>query len=63
VAHTLKRLLESPVSVGGRSMQVGASIGLAMFPDDAQTPESLSILADERMYTAKRNGGGSVQAG
>lgn len=62
VAHTLKRLLESPVSVGGRSMQVGASIGLAMFPDDAQTPESLSILADERMYTAKRNGGGSVQA-
>ena len=42
-------------------MQIGASIGVAVFPDDAQTPESLCILADGRMYTAKRNGGGAVQ--
>ncbi|RDS80377.1 GGDEF domain-containing protein [Dyella psychrodurans] len=62
VASTLKELLEAPLSVAGRTMQIGASIGLAMFPDDAQTPEELSILADERMYTAKRNGGGRVQA-
>jgi diguanylate cyclase (GGDEF)-like protein len=62
VASMLKELLEAPLSVTGRAMQIGASIGLAMFPDDAQTPEELSIVADERMYTAKRNGGGRVQA-
>jgi diguanylate cyclase (GGDEF)-like protein len=62
VASTLKELLQAPLSVEGRDMQIGASIGLAMFPDDAQTPEELSILADERMYMAKRNGGGRVQA-
>lgn len=62
VANTLRQLLETPMSVGGHTMQVGASIGLAMFPDDAQTPHTLCIRADERMYIAKRNGGGAVQA-
>ena len=63
VACTLKKLLETPLTVSGRTMQIGASIGLAMFPDDAHTPDRLSILADERMYSAKRNGGCQVQAG
>ncbi|GLQ96185.1 sensor domain-containing diguanylate cyclase [Dyella mobilis] len=63
VAGMLKELLQEPLPVAGRSMQIGASIGLAMFPDDAQTPDKLSILADERMYAAKRNGGCQVQAG
>jgi diguanylate cyclase (GGDEF)-like protein len=63
VASMLKQLLETPLSVAGKTMQIGASIGLAMFPDDAQTPDHLSILADERMYTAKRNGGRQVQVG
>jgi diguanylate cyclase (GGDEF)-like protein len=61
VASMLKQLLETPLSVAGKTMQIGASIGVAMFPDDAQTPNNLSILADERMYTAKRNGGCRVQ--
>lgn len=63
VASTLRQLLETPVSVAGYSMQIGASIGLALFPDDAKTPDSLCILADGRMYAAKRNGGSAVQAG
>jgi diguanylate cyclase (GGDEF)-like protein len=62
VAEALQRLLETPLSIAGHTIRIGASIGLAMFPDDGQTPDSLSILADGRMYTAKRNGGGSVQA-
>lgn len=62
VARTLKQLLEAPVPVAGSTIQIGASIGVAMFPDDAQTPDSLSILADERMYAAKRSGGGSVKS-
>jgi diguanylate cyclase (GGDEF)-like protein len=62
VARSLKQMLETPLPVAGQSIQIGASIGLAMFPDDAQSPHGLSILADERMYTAKRNGGSGVQA-
>jgi diguanylate cyclase (GGDEF)-like protein len=62
VASTLKQLLETPMAVAGRTMQIGASIGVAMFPDDAQSPDHLSILADERMYKAKRDGGSRVQA-
>jgi diguanylate cyclase (GGDEF)-like protein len=62
VASTLKQLLETPMAVAGRTMQIGASIGVAMFPDDAQSPDHLSILADERMYIAKREGGSKVQA-
>ncbi|MBE1159865.1 GGDEF domain-containing protein [Dyella acidiphila] len=61
VACTLKRLLDAPMTVREQSTQIGASIGVAMFPDDAQTPENLSILADERMYAAKRNGDCKVQ--
>jgi diguanylate cyclase (GGDEF)-like protein len=62
VASSLKQLLETPMSVAGRTMQIGASIGVAMFPDDAQSPDHLSILADERMYKAKREGGSRVRA-
>ena len=61
VAVTLQQLLQAPLPTAGSAMQIGASIGLAIFPDDAQTPSGLCIIADERMYAAKRNGGGAVQ--
>ncbi len=35
-------------------MPIGASIGIALFPEDARDMESLSIAADQRMYDAKR---------
>jgi diguanylate cyclase (GGDEF)-like protein len=37
-------------------MQVGASIGLALWPDDADDSETLMRLADDAMYRAKRDG-------
>lgn len=37
-------------------MQVGASIGLALWPDDADDPETLMRLADDAMYRAKGAG-------
>lgn len=37
-------------------MQVGASIGLALWPDDAEDPETLMRLADDAMYRAKGAG-------
>jgi len=62
VASALQRLLDTPLLIDGHTLQIGASIGVAMFPDDAQTSHGLCIRADERMYVVKRNGGCAVQA-
>ena len=41
------------MQVGDHTVQVGASIGVAVFPDDAADIESLCIAADLRMYDTK----------
>lgn len=53
VAQTLAELLEKPIELGDYTVQTGASIGIAMFPEDASTPEMLAIAADQRMYDVK----------
>jgi diguanylate cyclase (GGDEF)-like protein len=55
IAQTLKQSLEAPLTVAERTMQLGASVGLALFPDDAATEDTLCVLADQRMYAAKRS--------
>lgn len=39
-----------------RSVDVGTSIGIALYPDDAQEHETLIRLADAAMYEAKKHG-------
>ncbi len=63
IAAALGRRLDEPLMLAGRSARISASIGLAMFPADAPTPEALSVLADQRMYDAKRSGGARVCSG
>lgn len=53
VAHSLMELLAEPISVHEHPLQVGASVGVAIFPDDAKDEESLCIVADLRMYENK----------
>lgn len=60
VARTLSSLLESPLDVGGHILQVGATIGVAIFPDDAGDAESLCIAADLRMYARKNPARASI---
>lgn len=60
VAKSLIEMLKEPLQVGDHAVQVGASIGIAVFPDDAEDMESLCIAADLRMYHTKnesREGG------
>jgi diguanylate cyclase (GGDEF)-like protein len=54
VARTLMQLLEPPILLEGNSVRIGASVGIAIFPDDAGDAESLCISADLRMYASKR---------
>jgi len=53
VARTLTQLLDEPFTFGELKVQVGASVGIAVFPDEAADAESLRIAADLRMYAGK----------
>jgi diguanylate cyclase (GGDEF)-like protein len=53
VAKSLMEMLEEPLQVGDHTLKVGASIGVAVFPDDASDIEGLCIAADLRMYDDK----------
>lgn len=43
-----------PFEFEGKSLAIGASMGLAIFPMDATEPERLIEIADQRMYADKR---------
>lgn len=43
-----------PMDFGGRELSVGASVGIALFPDHGEDPESLCRAADRAMYGVKR---------
>ncbi len=58
VATRIRLSLEEPFHLGGISLQVNASIGIATYPVHAVDSETLARRADVAMYTAKRSGGG-----
>ncbi|HMB48441.1 MAG TPA: EAL domain-containing protein [Afifellaceae bacterium] len=61
IGQQLRRLLNEPIEFYGRRLNVGASIGIAVFPDDATTADDLLINADLALYEAKANGRGRYQ--
>lgn len=56
VGRSLIQLLNQPLQVEGHTVQIGASVGIAVFPEDAPTAEALRIAADLRMYKRKYEG-------
>ena len=59
VGKSLVELLQEPIDLGNQKVQVGASVGVAVFPEDASDEEGLCIAADVRMYGSKRRRGRS----
>lgn len=57
IATKLVAALVEPFEIDGRRVQVGASIGIALYPLDGIEPDTLVAAADEAMYRAKRSGG------
>jgi diguanylate cyclase (GGDEF)-like protein len=49
-------IVSEPIIIEGQSLQVTASIGVSLFPDDEENAEQLINSADESMYASKRNG-------
>jgi diguanylate cyclase (GGDEF)-like protein len=54
VGENLLKLLNEPVQLKSRTIRVGGSLGVAVFPEDAGDMETLCITADLRMYENKR---------
>lgn len=60
ICERIVRTLESEYAMSDRSVRIGASLGIADFPNDAQAVVDLTRKADAAMYAAKRSGGGVV---
>ncbi len=56
LAERLLRAFRDPVRFGDHEMRVTASIGIALFPQDGDSPEALMRNADTAMYRAKAAG-------
>jgi diguanylate cyclase (GGDEF)-like protein/PAS domain S-box-containing protein len=59
-AERIASALERPYEISDAEFHVGASIGVALFPEHAEDAEDLLKHADSAMYQAKRTGSGSV---
>ncbi len=56
VAKILLDALAPPFTIEGHHLNIGASIGISVFPENSRDPSILMQQADSAMYAAKRNG-------
>jgi diguanylate cyclase (GGDEF)-like protein len=61
LATRLIKAANQPISVEGTSIEVRATIGVALSPADGTAPDSLLRAADIAMYRGKREGRGSFR--
>lgn len=55
-AAKLIEAVSEPYVINGLTLKLSTSIGISLFPDDADTVESLIGVADSALYQAKRSG-------
>jgi diguanylate cyclase (GGDEF)-like protein/PAS domain S-box-containing protein len=56
VARRLIEAISAPFELRGKTLRVGCSLGIGLYPDDAASPEALIHCADAAMYQAKQEG-------
>lgn len=61
VSHRVIEALSEPMTFDGLRVQVGASIGIALYPTDATTEADLLRKADLALYRAKQQGRGTLR--
>jgi diguanylate cyclase (GGDEF)-like protein/PAS domain S-box-containing protein len=62
VAERVLRALDDPFDLEGHAAQIGASVGIAVFPRDGEDVSELMHQADLSMYRAKSAGTGVFRA-
>jgi diguanylate cyclase (GGDEF)-like protein len=58
VGQRITDAMHAPFTLGAAELLVDVSVGISIFPEDAETPESLRKHADAAMYEARAAGGG-----
>jgi len=53
IAEKISDMVSVPLAVDGTIEKIGCSIGISLFPDDAENAEALIERADRAMYAAK----------
>ena len=61
IAQKLQSTLAEPFLIKGKELHIGASIGIAIYPDDGENMETLMKNSDIAMYHAKESGKGNYQ--
>lgn len=61
LARNLIAAINEPIKFQGRQLHVGASIGIALYPDDGADCQTLLKHADRAMYQAKQAGKNNFQ--
>ncbi len=56
IANKIIATLSEPFDLNGKTCHIGGSVGIALYPDDAQSLEQLVTQADSAMYLAKQSG-------
>ncbi len=57
LARAINRTLAASFVIDDRTIDLSASVGIALFPDDGRDPDTLLRIADGALYRAKRDGG------
>jgi diguanylate cyclase (GGDEF)-like protein len=60
VAAKIAESIGEPFSIDSRTLKIGASTGIAIYPSDGDEVSSLLQHADAEMYRVKRAANGSV---
>lgn len=59
-AKRILHSLEIPISIGDQTVDLGAGIGIAGYPDNGKNSDTMLSNAEVAMYVAKRRGSGFV---
>ncbi|MFD2782332.1 diguanylate cyclase domain-containing protein [Novosphingobium pokkalii] len=60
LANQVIEQLSAPYAIDGNRVMIGASVGIAIAPDDGVTSEALIRNADLALYAAKDGGAGAI---
>ena len=60
IGQKIAAALSQPYDCGGQPLEIGASVGVAVYPAHGLTVDELVRAADHAMYGAKRQGSGTV---
>ena len=56
VAERIVNGMTDPFDIGGKTVSIGISVGIALAPDDGEDPDTLMKKADLALYRAKEEG-------